>query len=143
MGDPGPPVTARTILRKMPPGFLSDGCSHAPDEILGRDLGWCCRIHDWRYCTRAHPAGALTWAAQKFADKELGWNVRGVLPFFLRWIGWAYYRATHRFGGMGSFNSCGAGVGERCRHGLPRPEWMARSPSTPAPSSSAADGSGM
>jgi hypothetical protein len=111
-------------LPKIPPDFVDSGCSNAPDSIFGRPIAWACRIHDWRYCTRAHPAGAMTQRWRQDADRELGANVRGSLPFALRWVGWVYWRATHRFGGDDAFDSCGPEVGERCRHNLARPAWM-------------------
>lgn len=124
MSDPGPNATAQQILAKIPQGFVTDGCSSAPDSILGRDLRWCCKIHDWRYCTRAHRAGAMNFKARTYADKELGWHIRDQLPFGLRWVSWLYYRVTYRLGGMGAFNSCGPQVGKRCRHNLKMPDWM-------------------
>jgi hypothetical protein len=139
MSDPGPHAPARSILKKIPVHFRDDGCSNAPDGLflwakrwrwlhwLVRSFRWCCRIHDWRYCSRAHPAGSMNQAARHFADKELGWNVRGVTLFTLKWLGWGYFRATSDFGGRRAWNSCGPASGERCRHNMPQPEWMAGS----------------
>jgi len=114
---------ARSILQKIPRRFVTDGCSSAPDSILGRDLRWCCKIHDWRGCTRAHRPGSLTQGACNFAAKELGWNVRSALRLGTRWIGWLYYRVTYRFTEV-YWDSCGPEAGERCRHNLPMPGWM-------------------
>jgi len=129
----GIPARARAALELIPPQFLDDGCSAAPDQVFGIDLRWACRLHDWNYCSRAWPAGTLDQAWRHRADRELGAHVRAVLPLGLRWAGWLFWRATHRFGGMQAFDSCGrrplgataaqisAGL---CRHGMPMPEWM-------------------
>lgn len=139
MSDPGPSNLAKTILRNIPTQFSDDGCSNAPDGWLlilssqrglawlkrfARSFRWCCRIHDWRYCTRCHPAGSMTRGAQRYADRELGWHVRSILPFGLRWWGWLYWRATNRFGGMSAWDSCGIRAGQFCRHNMPIPRWM-------------------
>jgi len=129
----GIPAAARALLERIPPEFLDDGCSNSPDRVFGVDLRWACRLHDAAYCSRLWPPGTLdqTWRAR--ADRELGERVRLVLPFGLRWAGWLYWRATYRFGGMQSFDSCGshplgatggqiaAGL---CRHAIAMPAWM-------------------
>lgn len=130
MNNPGPGVVPRTLLKSFPDDFQDDGCSNAPDSFFGRDLRWCCRIHDWRYCSRGHSPGTMNQSARRFADKELGWNVRSVFRFGFRWLGWAYWRATHRFGGTSAWNSCGPQAGRRCRHNLLQPDWMTRLPQT-------------
>jgi len=124
MGDPGPNAIALQILKRIPARFDDAGCSNAPDAFAGRDLRPYCRIHDWRYCGRCHRAGGMYQYARRFADKELGWNIRDALPWGFRWIGWGYWRATHRFGGMSAWNSCGPTRGELCRHNMPMPPWM-------------------
>lgn len=125
MSERGPNAVACQILAKIPREFGDDGCSNAPDSIFWRSIKWCCRIHDWRYCSRCHSPVAMTRRGRAYADKELGWNVRSALPFTTRWAGWFYYRATARFGGMEAWNSCGPGAGLLCRHGMEVPEWMA------------------
>jgi hypothetical protein len=67
----------------------------------------------------------MTAGARRFADTELRLNLRAFLPWRWRWLGWCYYFAVWRYGGMGAFDSCDARGGERCRHNLPMPEWMA------------------
>ena len=140
MGDPGPNATVRYNLAEIPQDFKDDGCSNSPDGFLmvvskRRGLRWLkrfarsfkpyCRLHDARYCSRVNPAGTMNQRARTFADKELGRNIRGVLPFSLQWLGWGYFRATSEFGGRRAWNSCGPASGERCRHNLPMPQWMA------------------
>ena len=118
------PFTGKGILRKIPPHFRDDGCSNSPDRWMGWDLRWACRIHDWRYCTRAHRAGTMTALRRARADKELRLNLRAFLPWRWRWLGWAYYVGVWRYGGMGSWDSCDATAGKLCRHNMPMPEWM-------------------
>ena len=147
MGDPGPHLVAHSILAKIPAEFVDDGCSNSPDGFLhiiskrwlfrwlkrfARSFLWCCKIHDWRYCSRCHRAGSMNQAARKFADKELGWNIRGVLVFLMKWWGWGYFKATSEFGGRRAWNSCGPASGERCRHNMPKPDWMAALDDEPA-----------
>ena len=125
MSDPVPGLVAQQILGEISDDFSDDGCSNSPDSILWRSIKWCCRIHDWRYCSRCHRAGSMNRGAQTWADTELGMNIRSALPFTTRWVGWLYYRVTNRFGGMGAWNSCGPNSGLLCRHGMEVPEWMA------------------
>jgi hypothetical protein len=136
MNDPGPHATARSVLKQIRHDFVDDGCSNSPDGFfmwakrwhwskgLVRSFKWCCKIHDWRYCSRCHPAGTMHQEARTFADTELGWNVRSVLQFTMRWFGWLYWKATSNWGGRRAWNSCGPASGERCRHNMPMPEWM-------------------
>ena len=138
MSDPGPNARARWILAEIPKEFEDDGCSNSPDGFLmgiskwrgfrwlkrwARSFKWCCRIHDWRYCSRCQRV--MNRREQTYADKELGRNVRYVIYRGLRWWGWGYYRATNRFGGMSAYNSCGPAAGLLCRHGMEVPQWMA------------------
>lgn len=114
----------QAALDRIPVGFRDDGCSSAPDRLFGRNLRPACRAHDWLYCTRAHPAGALDQAHRQAADRLLGRGVRALLPHGLGWIGWLTWRAVHRWGGVAAFDSCGPEVGPVCRHNLPPPAWM-------------------
>ena len=106
----------------VPLEFIDDGCSAAPDKIFWIwDLKWACRIHDWRYCTRAHKPSEMTQYFRHIADLELRNNVRSVLPFGLGWLtALLFWRVVHLKGGDEAWNSCGPEVGERCRHGLLR-----------------------
>ena len=114
----------RRTLACVPPEFVDDGCSSAPDDLFGADLQPACRVHDWRYCTRAHGPGELDQDYRRQADAELARNTRALLPLGLGWIGWLYWRAVHDFGGDAAYDSCGWSAGERCRHGLEPPAWM-------------------
>lgn len=104
--------------------FIDDGCTNAPDSLFGFDLSDACRTHDWRYCSRCHTAGSMTKSWQRAADKELRRNLASLLPWRWRWAKWVYYGAVWRYGGFGSFDSCGPSVGVRCRHGCKKPGWM-------------------
>lgn len=106
-------------LDRIPPLFKDDGCSNAPDRWLGVNLRPACRVHDFWYCTRAWPPGTLDQAHRSEADRFLGASVRALLPFGMKWAGWLYYRAVHRFGGDDAYDSCGPLAGERCRHNMP------------------------
>jgi hypothetical protein len=112
------------VLDKIPGEFIDDGCSKAPDSIFGYDLSEACRIHDFRYCTRCHEPGTMSLKAQKEADRELRKNLSGLLPWRWRWIKWGYYAAVWRYGGFGSWDSCGFSVGPRCRHNMSPQQWM-------------------
>lgn len=118
------PPRALELLSQIPASFCDDGCSRSPDAWFGFDFRWACRIHDWRYCTRAHAAGAMHYGAKVAADYELEQHLRASLPWRWRWAGWIYKAATLFAGGWGAFDSCGTEVGERCRHGLEIPAWM-------------------
>jgi hypothetical protein len=119
-----PPERVLKLLEAIPDEFLDDGCSNAPDDFLGFHFGPYCRIHDWRYCTRCHRAGTMTAGARRWADMELGLNLRAVLPWRWRWVGWLYRVAVWRYGGISAFDSCGLDVGPLCRHGMTPPAWM-------------------
>lgn len=118
------PAKAVALLGQIPREFADDGCSSSPDSWFGFNFRFACRIHDWRYCTRAHPAGSMGYGAKVAADYELEQHVRASLPWRWRWVGWLYRGATLFAGGWGAFDSCGPEVGDRCRHGLAPPEWM-------------------
>jgi hypothetical protein len=119
-----PPDSARVLLETIPVGFVDDGCSNSPDSFLGFYFQPYCRIHDWRYCTRCWPAGSMTASARKWADMELGLNLRAALPWRWRWVGWIYRLGVWRYGGVSAFDSCGPTVGPVCRHNMPPPDWM-------------------
>lgn len=112
------------VLARIPPEFVSDGCSGAPDSLCGKDLRPFCRAHDAAGCTRLWPPGTLTQAWRHAADRQLGREIRVELPLGIKWVGWVYWLAVHRFGGDSSFDSCGAEAGDLCRHGIATPEWM-------------------
>ena len=114
----------QNVLNRIPVGFQDDGCSMAPDRLFSANLRPACRAHDWLYCTRAHPAGALDQAWRTRADHLLGRAIRALLPLGVGWVGWLYWQAVRRYGGVAAFDSCGPAAKERCRHNMPRPEWM-------------------
>ena len=122
------PEDSLALLRRIEidfPEFRDDGCSGAPDRILWWSLRWACRLHDWRYCSRAHDPWELDQAHRILADVELSQNVRASLPWGLRWLaGLLYGRLTDLGGGYRAWNSCGSEDGARCRHGLALPGWM-------------------
>jgi hypothetical protein len=139
----------------MPPSFVDDGCSNVPDRfliILARlrlarlyDLRPLCRIHDWRYCTRAQPQGSMSADAQRDADAQLREFMREYLPRLLDFTAGVYFRGL-LVGGPYAFDSCGphprgctAGQLAQglCRHALPRPAWMPLPAPTRAPGPSA------
>ena len=115
------PALAAEMLAQIPSNFRDDGCSSSPDTIHGHDLRWACRLHDWWWCTRAHPEGLLDDEWKDAGDHILGLLVRSALPKGLRWVGGVYLRAVQRYGS--SYDSCGHSD-EYCRHSLPRPDWM-------------------
>ena len=124
------PDTARELLRRIPSHFVDDGCTSSPDGWFGFDFRWACRIHDWLYCTRAHPAGTMTYEWKVKADHALSEFIRASLPLRWRWVRWVYEGMVLFAGGWGSFDSCGPEVGKRCRHGLRAPWWMLAPEST-------------
>lgn len=121
-----PGLIARGLLSEIHKDFQDDGCSGAPDDWFGFDLRYACRIHDWLYCTRAHPAGSMTQERRRYADDLLGALIRHALPWRWRWVGWWYRLAVHRYGGIEAYDSCGPEAGDRCRHNLKQPPWMRR-----------------
>ena len=125
------PVLLREILNEIPREFLSDGCSNVRDSIFGFDFRMACRAHNWMYCTRCHPAGTMTMSHKAQADQDLGMFIRAMLPRRWRWVGWWYRTGVHWAGGVSAFDSCGPTQGQRCRHGMAQPEWMAANSPTP------------
>ena len=128
------PAEARAALARVPQHFTDDGCSNSPDSWFGFDFRWACRLHDHAYCTRANPAGSMTWGAKVVADEMLKQRIRSALPLRWRWVRYIYKAAVFWGGGYGSWDSCGDeppnGASELqrrnglCRHAMPRPEWM-------------------
>jgi hypothetical protein len=117
---------AAAALAEIPDGFIDDGCSgwFTPDEWFGFCFRDACRLHDWRYCSRAHPGSAMRQADRAAADAELRENLRAILPWYWRWVGWAYYAGVFLAGGVRAWDSCGSRAGRRCRHGREAPpEW--------------------
>ena len=113
------PVSAVLTLAGIPRGFMDDGCSNSPDEWFQFNFRWACRIHDWRYCTRCHPADEMTQTHRHAADKELAANIRASLPWRWGWLRYVYLFGVWRYGGVNAWNSCGPEVGTMCRHGMP------------------------
>jgi len=109
-------------LKLIPGRFVDDGCSYSPDSIMRADIGWACRIHDWRGCTRAQSEG-LRRVDRKQSNRELRKNVGLAVPWYVQWTRVVYYFAVTAFGNP-PFNSCGPEVGDLCRHNMPQPLWM-------------------
>ena len=120
------PKLAREMLLLVPPRFKDDGCSNSLDSMWGFDFRFACRIHDYAYCTRCHPAGSMTQGHRRVADENLAMMIRAVLPWRWRWVGWFYRFGVHWGGGVTAFDSCGSQAGELCRHNMPAPDWLAR-----------------
>lgn len=121
------PEDAKKLLEQINrdfPDFISDKCSNSPDSLFGFDFSWACTIHDYKYCSRCHSPGALTYNAKIKADKELEQHIDDALPFRWSWVKYVYYVAVWRYGGMGAFNSCGPEVGYKCRHNIVAPDWQ-------------------
>ena len=121
---PIPPRAARILAEEIPEHFLDDGCSNSPDRIFGFDFRWSCKIHDWRYCGRCHPAGTMHYQNKLTADQELRENLKASLPWRWRWVSRVYWRGVQIGGGFDAWNSCGPENGDACRHGIARPTWM-------------------
>jgi hypothetical protein len=113
-------------LNDIPDRFIDDGCSYSPDSIFHNEIGWACRIHDYRYCSRSMGPRDMEPHLRLAADKELRANIALSVPKWLGWIRWLYYRAVRHFGSQTSWDSCGYDAGVRCRHNLLRPRWMDR-----------------
>ena len=114
------------ITRKNP-DFVDDGLSGGfPDWMYRRwELSIAGRVHDWHYCTRCHKAGSMTDQSKKFADKALRKHARELLPWYLNLAPVVLYVGVYVGGGFGSWDSCGTEVGDRCRHNITQPDWMA------------------
>jgi len=121
---PIPADAKKTLDNEIPVRFKDDGCSNSLDSLFGFVFKWACRIHDWMYCTRSHPAGTMTWGYKVLADNLLKRYMRASLPLRWRWVRYGYKSAVFLFGGFGSFDSCGPKAGKLCRHNMPQPPWM-------------------
>ncbi len=109
------------------PEFEDDGLSGGfPDWMYRRwELSIAGRVHDWHYCTRCHKAGSMTDSSKKFADKALRKHARELLPWYLNLAPIVLYVGVAVGGGFGSWDSCDSEVGDRCRHNIKQPDWMA------------------
>ena len=59
----------------VPAEFEGDGCTCAPDVVLGIDIRSACRIHDWE-CRKAHEMGKIAqFFYRRGIDKRLRKNV--------------------------------------------------------------------
>jgi hypothetical protein len=117
-------LQASYTLAQIPRRFTDDGCSYSPDSLFHNEIGWACRIHDYRYCTRASGERDMSAEERLEADKELRTNIALSFPKWLGWVRFVYYRLVRRFGSMTAWNSCGFDAGERCKHNINRPLWM-------------------
>lgn len=115
--------TAMYALDEIPSRFLDDGCTFSPDSILRTHIRWCCRIHDYRYCTRANDKGDMTRKRWISSNRELYRNIGLKTVWYTRWVRKLYYFAVKKWGWK-SYDSCGPDVGEMCRHNMPIPLWM-------------------
>jgi len=66
----------------------------------------------------------MTDEAKSFADKALRTHARELLPWYLNLAPIILYLGVRIGGGFGSWDSCDAEVGERCRHNITQPDWM-------------------
>ena len=114
-------------ITRESPDFEDDGLSGGfPDWMYRRwELSIAGRVHDWHYCTRCHKAGSMTDQSKKFADKALRKHARELLPWYLNLAPVVLYVGVYVGGGFGSWDSCGTEVGDRCRHNIKQPDWMA------------------
>jgi hypothetical protein len=115
---------ASYTLTSIPERFTDDGCSYSPDSLFHSEIGWACRIHDFRYCSRSEGPTEMLPEQRMAADKELRDNLALSFPRWLGWVRFLYYRAVRRFGSMHAWDSCGYDAGERCKHNMNRPLWM-------------------
>jgi hypothetical protein len=115
---------AHRALGNIPDRFIDDGCSYSPDSMFHNEIGWACRIHDFRYCSRTEAHKDTSPEARLKADKELRANIALSFPKWLGWIRWLYYKAVRRFGSMHAWDSCGPEDGEYCKHNMQVPLWM-------------------
>lgn len=129
---PPPPDLAELIAR-LPPTWVDDGLTMFPDSIAGWSIKAAGTGHDALVCTRLWHAGAMDreWSEQAVA--KIGRWVQALLPSGLQWVRFIVMRGVYRFGDK-AFDSCGrkpygARAGQMalglCRHGVPRPSWMA------------------
>ena len=113
-------------IRQLWPDFVDDGLSGGfPDWIYARHhLRYAGRVHDWHYCSRCHRGGSMTPKARRFADRALLQHARELLPWYLQ-VAPIVLHLGVRIGGRSSWDSCGPYVGERCRHNIKCPPYMA------------------
>jgi len=106
------------------PDFLDDGCTSAPDKLLGYDFKWACRLHDFAYCSHAHAPGTMNLLRKAMADAQLFYNVQASLPGLVALrVAAVYFQAVMELGGD-SYGSCTAGPNGRCRHNLRYSAWL-------------------
>ena len=67
----------------------------------------------------------MTDQSKKFADKALRKHARELLPWYLNLAPIVLYVGVAVGGGFGSWDSCDSEVGDRCRHNIKQPDWMA------------------
>ena len=67
----------------------------------------------------------MTDEAKIFADKALRKHARELLPWYLNVAPIVLYVGVRVGGGFGSWDSCGPEEGDRCRHNIKQPDWMA------------------
>lgn len=127
------PDGAVAALAQVPARFHDDGCSNSPDSWFGFDFSWACRLHDWRYCTRAQILAGQPMSPERkdYADRRLREDIDASLPGRWSWVRFVYWRAVARLGD-GSYNTCskdfaGGRSGSQasrgvCRHNLAWPE---------------------
>lgn len=115
-----------TRIAQLTPDFVDDGLSGGfPDWMYERwNLHLAGRVHDWHYCTRCHRAGTMDQTHRKYADLCLRVHSQQLLPWWMNVAPWVLYFGVRWFGDERAFDSCGADVGERCRHNMLQPTWM-------------------
>lgn len=106
------------MLTRVPAEFVDDGCSNSLDSVLGFSFRWACRLHDWYYCSRCWPEGAMTHGHKVTGDLYLERFIRASLPLPLKWVGLGYQLVV-MVAAFRAYNSCGPEKGERCRHNMP------------------------
>jgi hypothetical protein len=116
-----------TLIILAFPDFEDDGLSCFPDwiyrYILRHNITPAGRVHDWAYCSRCHAKDSMTLENRLRADRGLRQHARELLHWHFRITPWILYRGVRWFGGR-SWDSCGPGEGEKCRHSVLRPVWM-------------------
>ncbi len=111
-------------LSKIPEEFRDDGCTNWFDKVFRWSIRWCCRLHDYGYCSRCWLPWQMRPTDQKRRDAKLRVLIAEALPWRWDWTRWPVYAALRVLGGL-SFNTCGPDKGDRCRHNMPMPAWMA------------------
>lgn len=125
------PEYAKAVLDQIPEEFQDNGCSNSPDLLFGFNFKWACRIHDWWWCSRCHAPGQMTPEWKAAGDYFLKLAMRDALPPIWKWVAGIYRRAVRIF--WWGYDTCGPNpqnassqqrLEGRCRHNMPRPEWM-------------------